>query len=205
MTKNKNHWYDGWFYDRIIAPNQDPLFREIKNLIEPHSKVIDIGCGTGRLSFALADQCHSVLGIELSKRNIDRANIKLQQHPNDRISFLHRSLSEIRKEGQTHFDYAVLTFVIHEVNEEERINILNDAFHVADKIIIGDYLSPKPKGFPGYISESIEFMAGREHYKNYKNFMSAGGIYDLIDKSELKIIQKIRMQSSINHLVVLSK
>lgn len=23
MTENKNHWYDGWFYDRIIAPNQD--------------------------------------------------------------------------------------------------------------------------------------------------------------------------------------
>jgi hypothetical protein len=26
MTQNKTHWYDGWFYDRLIAPNQDRLF-----------------------------------------------------------------------------------------------------------------------------------------------------------------------------------
>lgn len=205
MTKNKNHWYDGWFYDRIIAPNQDPLFREVKNLIEPHSKVIDIGCGTGRLAFALADQCHSVLGTDLSKRNIDRAQLMLQRRPNDKISFQHINVSDIRNGGEKHFDYAVLTFVIHEVNEQERINLLIEAFRVADKIIIGDYLSPKPKGFPGYLSESIEFMAGREHYKNYKSYMSKGGLYHLVNKPGLKIIKEIGMQSTIDHLVVLSK
>lgn len=205
MTKNKNHWYDGWFYDRIIAPNQDPLFREVKNLIEPHSKVIDIGCGTGRLAFALADQCHSVLGIDLSKRNIDRAQLMLQRHPNNKISFQHINVRDTRNGGEKHFDYAVLTFVIHEVNEQERINLLNEAFRVADKIIIGDYMSPKPKGMPGYISESIEFMAGREHYENYKSYMSKGGIYHLVNMASLKIIQEISMQSSIDHLVVLSK
>ena len=54
MTKNKYHWYDGWFYDKVIAPNQDKLFGQITSLIEPESSVIDIGCGTGRLAFALA-------------------------------------------------------------------------------------------------------------------------------------------------------
>lgn len=53
MTHNKDHWYDGWFYDKIIAPNQDRIFGEIKNIIQPNSKVIDVGCGTGRLSFLL--------------------------------------------------------------------------------------------------------------------------------------------------------
>lgn len=32
---NKNHWYDGWFYDLFIAPNQDRLFGQIIKLIEP--------------------------------------------------------------------------------------------------------------------------------------------------------------------------
>jgi len=73
MTENKNHWYDGWFYDSFIAPNQDKLFGQIKNLIEPDSRIIDVGCGTGRLEFALADKCRSVLRIDLSKRNIDKA------------------------------------------------------------------------------------------------------------------------------------
>ena len=87
MTKNKYHWYDGWFYDVVIAPNQDKLFEQVKNLIEPGSRVIDIGCGTGRLEFAIAGKCQFVLGIDLSEKNIDRANLRLIQNPNDKISF----------------------------------------------------------------------------------------------------------------------
>ncbi len=56
MNQNKNHWYDGWFYDIFIAPNQDLLFREIKAIIEPNSSVIDVGCGTGRFSFSVSDK-----------------------------------------------------------------------------------------------------------------------------------------------------
>ena len=147
MTKNKNHWYDGWFYDKLIAPNQDQLFGQIKNLVDADSIIIDVGCGTGRLAFGLANKCKSILGIDLSKRNIDRANLILHQNPDSKISFQNSDIEEIINKGQIHFDYAVLTYVIHEVNEEERINLLNEISRVADKIIIGDYLVPKPKGF----------------------------------------------------------
>lgn len=205
MTQNKNHWYDGWFYDTIIAPNQDKLFGQIKNLIEPQSNVIDVGYGTGRLAFALADQCKSVLGIDLSKRNIDRAHLTLLRQPNERITFQHRSLSEIKHEGQLRFDYAVLTFVIHEVNEEERINLLNEIAQVADKIIIGDYLVPRPGGFNGYLSKVIEFIAGAEHYGNYKSYMANGGIYDLANKAGLKIVSEIKNQASTSQIAILVK
>jgi hypothetical protein len=50
MAENKTHWYDGWFYDLLIAPNQDKLFQQIKNIIEPNKNIIDVGCGTGRFS-----------------------------------------------------------------------------------------------------------------------------------------------------------
>jgi len=106
---NKNHWYDGWFYDSFIAPNQDKLFRQIINQIEPNSKIIDIGCGTGRFSFTVKDKCKSILGIDLSKRNIARANLTLSKNPNDKISFQHKSTSEIISEEKEHFDYAVIT------------------------------------------------------------------------------------------------
>jgi ubiquinone/menaquinone biosynthesis C-methylase UbiE len=205
MTKNKNHWYDGWFYDILIAPNQDQLFGQIKNLVDADSKIIDVGCGTGRLAFGLADKCKSVKGIDLSKRNIDRANLTLLQNPDNKISFHHGNISEIINEGQTHFDYAVLTYVIHEVDEEERINLLNEISRVADKIIIGDYLVPKPKGFRTYLSEIIEFIAGAEHYRNYKSFVANGGIKYLADKAGLKIINEIKNDPLTNHIVILTK
>src|SRR5450759_3417905 len=200
MTKNKYHWYDGWFYDILIAPNQDKLFGQIKNLVESQSTIIDVGCGTGRLEFSISGKCKSVLGIDLSKKNIDRANMKLLQHPDDKISFQHSSLSEIINEGKIHFDFAILTYVIHEVDEEERLDLLNEIARIADTIIIGDYLVPKPKGFGSYFSEIIEFIAGAEHYRNYKSYVANGGIQYLANKTGLKIINEISNPVSYTHL-----
>ena len=205
MVKNKYHWYDGWFYDVVIAPNQDKLFVQIKNLIDPGSRVIDIGCGTGRLEFALAGKCQSVLGIDLSEKNIDRANLRLIQNPNDKISFLHNNVQEITGKKKSHFDYAILTYVIHEVAEDERIALLNEIALIADKIIIGDYLVPRPKGFGGFLSEVIEFIAGSDHYKNYKSYMSTGGLFYLANKTGLEIINEVSNNPLTNHLVILAK
>ncbi|MCX6150600.1 MAG: class I SAM-dependent methyltransferase [Ignavibacteriales bacterium] len=202
---NKNHWYDGWFYDKFIAPNQDRLFGQIKNLIEPDSNIIDIGCGTGRFSFFIADKCNSIKGIDLSIRNVNRANLLLSKNPNSKITFQHKSVSETISEGKEHFDYAVITYVIHEVNIEERVKLLNEIAQIADKFIIGDYLVPKPIGLWSLLNEVIEFAAGSNHYKNYKSYVANGGIYDLVSKTGFKIIKEIKIQSSISHIVVASK
>src|SRR3989337_725211 len=204
MKENKDHWYDGWFYDKFIAPNQDRLFGQIKKLIEPDSKIIDAGCGTGRFSFAVSDKCKYVLGIDLSKRNINRAKQTLQKNPNDKISFQHKSLSDIIAEGKLHFDYAVMTYVIHEVNEEERVKLLLQLSQTADKVIIGDYLVPKQNGFWTALNEVVEFAAGSEHYRNYKSYVFNGGIQELANQADLKILTEIRDRPLTSHLVILS-
>ena len=205
MAEDKYHWYDGWIYDTIIAPNQDKLFGQIKNLIEPQSTIIDVGCGTGRLEFTLADKSKSVLGIDLSKKNIDRANLLLLQHPDVKISFKHNNLSDIMSNGNVHFDFAILTYVIHEINAEERVNLLVDIAQVSEKIIVGDYLVPRPKGFVSYFSEAVEFIAGRDHYRNFKSYVADGGIYYLADKAGLKVIDEITNHPLSNHIVILAK
>jgi len=205
MTRNKNHWYDGRFYDFFIAPNQDRLFEQIKNHIEPNSTVIDVGCGTGRFSFSVSDKCKSVWGIDLSERNIKRAKHTLAKNQNEKISFKHKSISEIIAEGEEHFDYAVMTFVIHEVVESERINLLNEILSVADKIIIGDYLVPKPDGFWSLLNEAVEFTAGRDHYRNYKSYLNKGGLKELAKENGLKIESEIKNKPSTSHIVVLSE
>ncbi len=204
MSENKKHWYDGLFYDKFIAPNQDRLFTLIKKLIEPQSKLIDVGCGTGRFSFTVSDKCESVLGIDLSERNINRANSLLLKNPQSNLSFKHTSVSKLISNGEQHFDYAVLTYVIHEVNPEERILLLKEISKIADKIIIGDYLVPQPKGFWRLLNEVVEFAAGKEHYRNYKNFVTNGGIKGIAETAGLKIIDEIKNQPQTSHLVILS-
>lgn len=202
--ENKIHWYDGWFYDKLIAPNQDRMFGEIKNLIQPNSSVLDVGCGTGRFSFSAADKVSKVVGIDLSSKNITTANQTLNKNPNNKISFLHTTLSDLISKQQ-HFDYAVMTYVIHEVNPEERIPLLKEMMNLADKIIIGDYLVPISKSFWSVLNEVVEFLAGREHYTNFKDFVKIGGLQSLTKQAELKIISEIKNKPSTSQIVLLTK
>ena len=205
MAKNKEHWYDGWFYDKFIAPNQDKLFSQINNIIEPNSKVIDVGCGTGRLSFTLQEKCSLILGIDLSEKNIERANLTLSKSPDSKISFKHSSLNEIIPDGKEHFDYAVMTYVIHEVDETERVNLLEEMAQVADKIIIGDYLPPAGNGFINTLNIIVEFLAGKEHYRNFKTYIRNGGLNGIILKTGFKILKELKNSPKTSHLILIQK
>jgi SAM-dependent methyltransferase len=202
--ENKNHWYDGWFYDMLIAPNQDRMFGEIKNLIEPNSTVIDVGCGTGRFSFTIADKANKVVGIDLSSKNITTANKALQKNPNNKISFLHKNLANLISQNQ-HFDYAVMTYVIHEVNPEERIALLIEMTQIADKIIIGDYLFPVNNGFWSLLNVIVEFLAGKEHYANFKHFVANHGLIGLAKRADLKVISEIKNKPVTSQILLLKK
>lgn len=204
MIYDKNHWYDGWFYDRIIAPNQDRIFREIKKVIKPNSTVIDVGCGTGRFSFSAADKVNSVVGIDLSSKNIATANQTLQNNQNNKISFLHTNLANLISQNH-HFDYAVMTYVIHEVNPDERIALLKEMSQIADKIIIGDYIVPVNKGFWSTLNVIVEYLAGKEHYTNFKDFIANDGLIRLAEDAGLKILSEIKDKPITSQLLVLSK
>jgi len=130
----------------LIAPNQDKLFNQILSIIDEQSTVIDVGCGTGRFAFAIANKCKSILGVDLSKRNIDRAKLTLHRRPDNKISFKHCNVNELNHSGKSHFDYAILTYVFHEVDEKDRLGLLRDIALIVDTIIVADYIVPKQTG-----------------------------------------------------------
>ena len=79
---NKKGWYDGHFYDRFIAPNQDSGFKEIRKIIPGNSTVIDIGCGTGRLLESILKNKKDIkyTGIDISEKLIDEARKNLKNN-----------------------------------------------------------------------------------------------------------------------------
>jgi len=200
---NKNHWYDGAFYDYIIAPNQTKLFNQIKQLISKQSTVLDVGCGTGYLPFLLADKCISITGIDLSKRNIDKANQNLLKYKSKSSQFVHTPIEFLNSNSLIRYDYATITYVVHEIDEKDRLPLLESMFRVANIVIISDYLTPQPHSFSGFITKIVEFIAGKSHYRNFKNFQRNNGLNGIIEKGNYELITEIINDT--NRIVVLKK
>ncbi len=201
---NKDHWYDGWIYDALLAPFLDGLFRQIVELVEPGSTVVDIGCGTGRLTLQLAGKCRTVLGIDLSRRNIAVANKALARKNPGNVVFRHDDAGRAFGEGER-YDYAVMTLLLHEVDAGERLKLLAEASRVADRIIVGDYLVPSPGALSAALVVAVEFAAGPGHYRNYKDFIRGGGIRGLAAKAGLDIVCEVKSNPRASHLMVLDK
>ncbi|MFA7359749.1 MAG: class I SAM-dependent methyltransferase [Candidatus Kapaibacterium sp.] len=203
--KNKNHWYDGMFYDKVIAPNQDKAFETVKEIISNDSVILDVGCGTGRMAFRLWDKYRKYTGIDLSIRNIDTAKKKLCKLLSEKIEYIHADAYTYLKGSDIKYDYAVLSYVIHEINESDRVPLLKLLSKHAENIIIVDYLVPRPGGFTDKINGIVEFVAGREHYRNFKSYVSKGGLRGLAHQSKLSITKEITDNPKTAHITVMKE
>jgi len=205
MAENKNHWYDGLFYDKFIAPNQDKAFDYVKSIIELNSSLVDVGCGTGRFAFQMEDICSRIDGTDPSLRNIKVAKRRLRRNGSGKINFYHSDAIKFLNNNGSDYDYAILSYVIHEVDEPLRENILRALSQSASRIIIIDYLAPKPKNIWRYLNEIVEFAAGTDHYKNFKSYIKNNGIKGLAEQSGLKIVHEITNRPSASHIALLQK
>jgi len=200
--EDKKHWYDGIIYDKFIAPNQDRIFNVIASIIKPNSTVVDIGCGTCRLPFFLSDKCKHITGIDLSSKNIKIANTKLKNGNYKNVDLFHGDATKFADILERKFDYATVTFVLHEMPPEERIKMLEVMKTIADKIIIGDYIAPMPQSVYGKITQVVEFLAGKDHYNNFKNYEKNGGVHYLLKQVDLKLVKEIKKMPNTSLLVV---
>ena len=122
-----------------------------------------------------------------------------------KIKFYHTDIKSFLEENKNKYDYAILSYVIHEIDEIKRVNIINLLSFYADKIIIVDYLSPHPKTFTGIINRIVEFLAGKMHYKNLKTYLKNGGLKGLAQQSNLEFIVEIKDNPPTTHIAILRK
>jgi 2-polyprenyl-3-methyl-5-hydroxy-6-metoxy-1,4-benzoquinol methylase len=200
-----NHWYDGWFYDYFIAPNQDKAFAIIKEMIPAGARVLDAGCGTGRFCFQMNDKCGKIDGVDASEKNINTANKNYDEKFHTKIKFHNKDIKSFLEEGNNYYDYAILSYVIHEIDKDKRNNVLMLLAAYAKEIIIVDYISPHPKTYNGIINRVVEYLAGKIHYRNFKSYLKNEGLFGLSKMSGLKIVKEIKNNPATTHIAVFEK
>ena len=81
----------------------DDFFVAIVAEVGPALRVLDLGCGTGRLALGLAAAGHTVTGVDPAQASLDAASAKPGA---ERVTWIEGTSSDLRADA---FDAAVMT------------------------------------------------------------------------------------------------
>ena len=102
----------------------------ICQIVNPETKILDLGCGDGELMYRLANEKSAkVQGIELDEKSIYRCVEK-------GLSVFHGDIdSGLTEYPDKSFDYVILNQSLQQVKKVEFV--LHEALRVGDKVIVG--------------------------------------------------------------------
>jgi 2-polyprenyl-3-methyl-5-hydroxy-6-metoxy-1,4-benzoquinol methylase len=74
-------------------------------------RILEIGCGNGRLTWRYADQAALVTAIDPDLEEIETARANLPDHLKDRVSFIAATIDDFaRSAGNKKFDVAIFAW-----------------------------------------------------------------------------------------------
>ena len=179
------------FYDRIF----DSMNKGLKLVgirmfrPKPDMCILDVGCGTGS-HLELYQRYHcNLYGLDLSPSMLsvarERLGVAAQLDLGDAAAMPY-------EDGQ--FDFAIATLVIHEMHPETRRQVLNEikrVLKIDGRLLLIDYHPGPYQPLQGWISKTTIFIAelaaGWRHFRNYRNFITQGGLSGLVDQHNLRV------------------
>ncbi len=174
-----------YFYHYFIDPLLTGSVAKIVDTVPAGLRILDVACGTGSLVIKLAPKSEHVTGIDIDPVMIGFAK---RNNPKN-TDFLVGDARDMRSFSNKQFDLVIMSMAWHQFQNKQREIIMNEAIRIGRKILISDYSYPSPYGYKKNLVKTIERIAGRDHYRNFKTYMSEGGITRIGEKYKLKAVK----------------
>lgn len=200
----KHSWCEGYLYDKLLSPLAAWLVESIVDLVPNNSTVLEIGCGPGVLACRLGTKCANVTAIDISERMIEYAKRKKFQSKIENVDFLCFPAADIELKVQGHFDYAISSFCLHEMNSQQRYEAVRNCLKKSKRMIIADYRAPFPKSLIAFGNTTMEILAGKRHFNNFRTWQASGGIDGFTYSNNLTRITEIEWNDHCGKTVVVS-
>ena len=178
-------------YDAAVEPFNASLRRYVLKISQPVEglKVLEVGCGTGTNLALFAEAGCEVSGIDLSPSMLDLAKKKLGEDAD-----LELGDASAMPFDDGAFDLVVGFLTLHEMPLEIRGPVVSEMARVAGEdgrlVFVdfhhGPYTFPKGWMYRAVIVP-IEIAAGREHFRNHRDFLSRRGLPALIENQGLTV------------------
>ena len=150
-------------------------------------RVLDVCCGTGDQVFHYAQIGIMATGIDLNPGMIRVAQRNKRKQALRNASFQIADALNLPFEDNF-FDYASISFALHEKERTVRDKIISDMKRVVKKdgaLIFIDFSVPLPENRFIYLIKAIEFIAGRNHFRCFKDYIEQGGLDVILKKNQL--------------------
>ena len=173
-------------YDMLLFPflNRVRQITAQKILQYKPKSLIDICCGTGNQLKYLTNKGIELTGIDNSPhmlKNAKGVNCYLQDATNIKLP-------------EESFSMALIQLALHEKAPNVQKKIVSEIYRIVKKdgyIIVVDYeIGKHTRKSAKYIIYAIEYIAGKEHYKNFKQYIRNGGINELFKIPDFRFIEK---------------
>lgn len=122
------------FYDKFILPQKPQVVTDaeiayIQTLAEPGSRILDVGCGTGRHLIPLSRLGYEVVGVEKNLEMVEQLKANLPEAKLFIVDILNRDISnKIISQHQNYFDLIILMWnAVNEMaySEEELVALIS--------------------------------------------------------------------------------
>lgn len=147
--------YQVKYYRKILS--------KIKNEVDitQYKKVLDLGCGTGALSYVLQELGLEVTGVDPSSGMLIQARKKLKGTPVELVK-IHPGKKMPFKDNS--FDLVISSYVIHGLKAKEREELYRELCRISNgKIVFHDYNEKR-----SIITDIAEFLENGDYFNFIK-------------------------------------
>ncbi len=191
--------------DLILKDIRKKVF-EISHL-KQGGKVLDICCGSGNQLFYFAKGGIKCFGIDKNEKAIQSAEKRRKKNNFHNVFFQVSDATKVPF-GNSFFDCAIISLGLHENNTKTIDKIIFEAKRVLKNegcLILVDFTSPLPRNFNSFIIKKIEWLVGKENFKNFNNYLKNGGLKSILENHSLREGQKLTFKGKAITLIKAGK
>lgn len=176
-------------YSTII----DPILKDVRicvaglSGVKAGDRVLDVCCGTGDQVFHYTQKGAIAAGVDQEPSMIELAERNRKRRGFNHGTFRVASATKLPFPDGC-FDCASISLGLHEMERGERYRAVSEMKRVVKKegvLMFIDFQVPLPRNTIAYLIRAVEFLAGRDNHKCFRDYLAQGGLNGILKEAQL--------------------
>jgi len=176
----------------------DPLLHDMRVFVlqfagmEAGESVLDVCCGSGAQVFEYAKQRIVATGIDSNPSMLRLAQKYARKFGSLNTSFQVADAANLPFDDSS-FDFTSISLALHEKENSMRDLIIFEMRRVTRRsgsLIFIDFSTPLPRNALAFAIRKLEFLAGCQHHKHFRDYVTHGGLERILEHNGLKAAKR---------------